>query len=436
MGYSLQQVDAREIADVPATNFLDNLAGQVAGVNVVSGPTGVGSSSLISIRGEASFGANTPLYVVDGVPIDNRAAINVTNEFAAGFQEVDFGGGTPEVSAYDVESVTVLKGPASAALYGTRAANGVIIITTKPGTRSTGLGVEVNSQTMFERPFRLPSFQNEYGQGRSGAFAYVDGAGSGTNDGITFSYGPRLDAGTRTTQFDSPVRTADGRTVRAGDLALYDRATATVEETPFDSQPNNLRDLYQTGVTTLNNVSLSQGFEGGDYRLSFTDLRSDSYLPGVNLERNNLAARLRFQPSERIQVSAGVTYVNSRSDNRPASGYGSENLNYSMVAWLGRSTNLEPLRDYWQPGLEGRRQFTSTRPSSTTPTSSLTRTATPSIATGSSASCGDRGSDGKLELRVRTGIDDSNEDREFRRAYSTNRLGHGAYAENTITFRS
>ena len=210
LGYAIESIDAREIADVPATNFLDNLAGQVAGVNVTTGPTGVGSTSLVSIRGEASFGSNTPLYVVDGVPIDNRAAINVTNELAAGFQEVDFGGGTPEVSPFDVESVSVLKGPAAAALYGTRAANGVIIINTKPGGASTGLGISVNSQTTFERPFRLPEFQNEFGQGRSGNFAYVDGAGGGIQDGITFSYGPRLDAGFSTTQYDSPVTRPDG----------------------------------------------------------------------------------------------------------------------------------------------------------------------------------------------------------------------------------
>lgn len=436
LGYALQQIDAREIADVPATNFLDNLAGQVAGVNVVSGPTGVGSSSLVSIRGEASFGINTPLYVVDGVPIDNRAAINVTDELAAGFQEVDFGGGTPEVSPYDVASVTVLKGPAAAALYGTRAANGVLIITTKPGGAEEGLGVEINSQTTFERPFRLPEFQNEFGQGRSGAFAYVDGAGAGVNDGITFSYGPRLDVGVRATQFDSPVRTADGRTVRAGDLALYDRATATVEETPFASQPDNLANLYQTGVTTLNNVALSQGFRGGDYRLSFTDLRSESYLPGVNLMRNNLAARLRFQPLEAVEVSAGVTYVNSRSDNRPASGYGSENLNYSMVAWLGRSTKLEPLRDYWQPGLEGRRQFTFNTSFFDNPFFILNENRNSferdrlfgylQAAVKLSP---------KLELRLRTGLDDQHEDRRLRRAFSSNRWADGAYAENAVNFQ-
>ena len=433
LGYSIESVDAREMSDVAATNLLDNLSGQVAGVNVLTGPTGVGSTSLVSIRGEASFAGNTPLYVVDGIPVDNRSVINVTDEASQGFQEVDFGGGTPEVSPFDVASVSILKGPAAAALYGTRAANGVIIINTKSGAAPGDLGVEVNSQTTLDRPFRLPRFQNEYGQGSGGAFAYVDGAGGGTEDGITFSYGPRLDAGLLTTQFDSPVTLGDGSVVRAGDLALYtDEAVAA---TPFVSRPDNVRDFYETGVTTHNNVAIAQGFAGGDYRLSFTDLRSDSYIPGVNLERNNLAARLRFAPVERLEVSAGITYVNTRSDNRPASGYGSENVNYSTVAWLGRSTDIEPLRDYWQPGLEGVQQFSFNTRFFDNPffivgenRNSFTRDRlfgfvqarvrlTP-----------------KLDLRLRTGLDRSDEARELRRAYSTNRFRQGAYAEHDLDF--
>ena len=433
LGYSIESIDARDVADVPATNFLDNLAGQVAGVNVLTGPTGVGSTSLVSIRGEASFTGNTPLYVVDGVPVDNRSVLNVTNEASQGFQEVDFGDGTPEVSPFDVESVSVLKGPAAAALYGTRAANGVILINTKEGSSKEGLGISVNSQLTFDRPFRLPQFQNTFGQGNEGAFAYVDGAGGGIADGITFSYGPRLDAGITTTQFNSPARLPSGTVVRAGDLALYDNAA--VNATPFVSQPDNVADFYQTGVTSHNNIALSQGFSKGDYRLSFSDLRSDSYIPGVNFERNNLAARMRFRPVEWLQVSSGVTYVNSRSDNRPASGYGSENVNYSTVAWLGRSTDIDALRNYWQPGLEGLQQFSfntnffdnhffivnENR-------NSFGRDRVFGFVQASVQLSP------KLDLRLRTGLDRSVEAREFRRAFSTNRFKQGAYAENDLSF--
>ena len=433
LGYALQAVDGAAIADVPATNLLDNLAGQVAGVSVVTGASGVGSTSLISIRGEASFTGNTPLLVVDGVPVDNRSVLNVTDEAARGFQEVDFGGGVPEVSPFDVERISVLKGPAAAALYGARAANGAIVIETKDGAGASGLGIEVNQQTTLERPFRLPALQNAYGQGNGGAFAYRDGAGGGVNDGITFSYGPRLDAGLELPQFDSPVALPDGRVVRAGDLALYD--DEAIAPTPFVARPDNLRDLYRTGVTALTNVALAQSFGRGDYRLSLTDLRSDNYIPGVDLERGNLAARLRFRPTEKLTVSAGATYVRTRSDNRPASGYGSENVNYSTVAWLGRSTDVESLRDYWQPGLEGRRQFSFNASFFDNPffilhenRNALTRDRGLGFLTASYRLSP------KLELRLRTGLDRSAEVRELRRNFSTNRFREGAYAEQALTF--
>ncbi len=433
LGYALQEVDARQIADVTATNFLDNLAGQVAGVNVTTGATGVGSTSLVSIRGEASFSRNTPLYVVDGIPIDNRALLNVTNEASQGFQEIDFGNGAPEVSPFDVESVTVLKGPAAAALYGTRASNGVILINTKAGRQSSGLGISVNSQTTLDRPFRLPEFQNKFGQGRGGKFAYVDGLGGGINDNITFSYGPALDQGTLTTQYDSPVTLADGTVVRAGDRRLYTNETVT--PTPLVSHPDNVSDFYQTGVTTHNNVAISQAFDRGDMRLSFTDLRSDSYIPGVNFDRNNVAAKLNFRPTERIRLSGSFNYANSRSDNRPAGGYGSENLNYTLIAWLGRSTALEPLRQYWQPGFEGIQQYQFNTTFFDNPYFILNENRNSfqrDRVTGYLSASVDLTA--KLELRLRTGLDRSNEERQFRRAYSTNRFARGAYAESAISF--
>ena len=133
---------------------------------------------------------------MDGVPVNNNSVINYTNDAAAGFQEVDFGNGAMDINPDDVASVSVLKGPGAAALYGTRASNGVIVIETKDGSSKNGIGVSYSNSTFFERPFRLPQFQNKYGQGNSGTFEYVDGLGSGDKDAISYSYGPRLDQGT------------------------------------------------------------------------------------------------------------------------------------------------------------------------------------------------------------------------------------------------
>ncbi|MBU1823042.1 MAG: TonB-dependent receptor plug domain-containing protein, partial [Bacteroidetes bacterium] len=194
LGYAIQKVDGRQINDVKAPNFLDNLTGKVAGVTINSGSTGVGSSSKITIRGESSFTNNNPLFVVDGIPINNNTIVNNVNDDANGFMEVDFGNGGMEVNPDDIASVSVLKGPSAAALYGTRASNGVILITTKDGSQQKGLGVSFNSTLFTERPFQLAQFQNLYGQGNNGQFKYVNGLGGGINDNISYSYGPKLDA--------------------------------------------------------------------------------------------------------------------------------------------------------------------------------------------------------------------------------------------------
>jgi len=131
LGYAIQKIDSEEINEVKAVNFLDNLSAKLAGVRITAGATGVGSTSNITIRGESSFTNNNPLFVVDGIPINNTTIVNVTDERAAGFQEVDFGNGAMDVNPADIESISVLKGPSAAALYGTRASNGVIIINTK-----------------------------------------------------------------------------------------------------------------------------------------------------------------------------------------------------------------------------------------------------------------------------------------------------------------
>ncbi len=435
LGYAVQSIKANDVSEVKAINFLDNLAGKLAGVTITpGGATGVGSSSKIVIRGEQSFTNNNPLFIVDGTPINNNTVFNFTNEAAAGFQEVDFGNGAMEVNPDDIESVSVLKGPSAAALYGTRASNGVIIINTKNGTKSKGLGVSINSILFVDTAFQLPNFQNEYGQGNSGQFEFVDGLGGGINDNITYSWGPRLDQGISIPQFDSPVILSDGRVVRGGDTSLY--SGLPINPTPFVSNPNNLKDFYQTGITTINNVAISSGFDKGHYRLSFTDLQSESIIPNVNLDRKTVAARLSFLPTDKTKVTSNINYVNTSSDNRPSNGYGSENVNYSLVAWGPRSLNIDNLRNYWQPGLEGIQQYSF----------NYTFFDNPYFILSENRNGFDRDRVfGNISIRqelaqnlsvtLRTGMDYSNEKRRFLRNFSTNRFRNGAYAEHDVTYR-
>lgn len=434
LGYTVQSIKSEAVSEVKTVNFLDNLAGKLAGVSVTQGATGVGSSSKITIRGEASFSNNNPLFVVDGIPINNETVFNVTNEAAAGFQEVDFGNGAMEVNPDDIESVTVLKGPSAAALYGTRASNGVIVIKTKDGSKAKGLGISFNSSVFVDSAFRLPKFQNEYGQGNSGQFEYVDGLGGGTNDLISYSWGPRLDAGLLIPQYNSPVILPNGNSVRGGDTALYNGLPIT--PTAFNSHPDNLKDFYQTGVTTINNIAISNSFDTGNYRLSFTDLRSESIIPGVNLDRQTAAAKLNFKPSDKTEISSSINYINSRSDNRPSNGYGSENVNYALVAWGPRSLNIANMKNYWQPGLEDVQQYSFNYTYFDNPYFTLleNRNAFDRDRVFGNIAIKQQFSE-HFSASLRSGMDYSSEIRQFRRAYSSNRFKNGAYAEHDVRYR-
>ncbi|WP_291963414.1 SusC/RagA family TonB-linked outer membrane protein [Maribacter sp.] len=434
LGYVVQSLDAKGVTEVKSVNFLDNLSGKLAGVTINQGATGVGSSSKITIRGEASFSNNNPLFIVDGVPINNNSVFNFTNEAAAGFQEIDFGNGAMEVNPDDIAEVSVLKGPSAAALYGTRASNGVIIIETKSGKNSKGLGISYNTSFFVDSAFQLPDFQNEYGQGNSGEFAFVDGLGGGTNDLITYSWGPRLDVGNLIPQYDSPVTLPDGTVVRGGDTALYSGIPITPTE--FKSQPDNLKNFYETGTTLINNIAISNGFDTGNYRLSFTDLRSESIIPGVDLDRQTVSARLNFQPIDKLRINSSISYINSNSDNRPSNGYGSENANYSLVAWGPRSLNIENLKNYWQPGLEGIQQYSYNYTFFDNPYFILNenRNSFNRDRVFGNISASYDITD-HLTATVRTGMDYSSELRQLRRAYSSNRFANGGYAEHDVFYR-
>ena len=434
LGYNVQQLDNEEIAEVQSVNLVQNLAGKLAGVTVTQGGTGIGSTSKITIRGESSFTNNNPLFVVDGTPVNNNSILNFTNEAAAGFQEVDFGNGAMDINTDDIQSLSVLKGPSAAALYGTRASNGVILITTKRGNTSDGIGVSFSTGVSVETPFQLPEFQNRYGQGNSGQFEFVDGLGGGINDNITYSWGPELDQGALIPQFDSPVTLANGQTVRGGDVAVH--GGAPIPGTPFVSHENNLSDFYRTGSTLTNHLALSGGNEKGSYRVALSNLQNESIIPGTNLDRSAIISRLSFDLTDKWKINSTLNYTRSSSDNRPSSGYGSENINYSLVAWGPRSLDTEVLQDYWQPGLEGLQQYSFNYTFFDNPYFILKENTNSFVRDRifGNISSQYQFSD-ELSIRLTTGIDNSDEDRRFKRNYSTNRFRNGAYAEHAVGYR-
>lgn len=434
LGYNVQQLDSEELTDVQSVNLVQNLAGKLAGVTVTQGGTGIGSTSKITIRGESSLTNNNPLFVVDGTPVNNNSNLNFTNEAAAGFQEVDFGNGAMDINTDDIQSVSVLKGASAAALYGTRASNGVILITTKSRNSKNGIGVSFSTGLSIETPFQLPEFQNKYGQGNSGQFEFVDGLGGGTNDNITYSWGPELDQGTLISQFDSPVTLANGQTVRGGDVAVH--GGTVIPGSPFVSHSDNLSSFYRTGSTLTNHLALTGGNDKGSYRIALSNLQNESIIPGTNLDRSAVISRLSFDLTNKWKVNSTINYTRSSSDNRPSGGYGSENINYSLVAWGPRSLDTEILKDYWQPGLEGVQQYSFNYTFFDNPyfileenTNSFVRDRIfGNVSTQYSFS-------DKLSIRLTTGLDNSDEDRRFKRNYSTNRFSNGAYAEHAVGYR-
>ncbi|MCK0136809.1 SusC/RagA family TonB-linked outer membrane protein [Arenibacter sp. S6351L] len=349
LGYAVQELKGDDINEARETNFVNSLSGKIAGVSI-STAGGVGATSRIVIRGENSlnFGGNDPLYVVDGVPTGNSGTSNSTS--------ADYGNSAAEINPADIESVTVLKGAAAAALYGSRAANGVIVITTKSGKRNTGLGVSVTTGTTLESLLRFPKFQNQFGQGRDGNYEGSNFGASfsiypdGIRDGYDESWGPRLNVGTLERQFHSP--TLGG--MRGGDVSNPNRGE--VIPTPWIAYPNNMRDFFQTGTTFFNNVAISGGNDKGTFRLSYTGLDQKGIIPNNDLKRNTIAIKSTYKLSDKFNVDATVNYTNSTSTNRPETGYDRTSIMY-MFNWSVRNLDINSLRDYWQRGFEGTRQF-------------------------------------------------------------------------------
>ncbi|GAB3902336.1 SusC/RagA family TonB-linked outer membrane protein [Larkinella knui] len=316
LGYSVQEVSGKQLTQARSTNFVNALSGKIAGVQVTNSNGSPGASSRVLIRGTSSIGSNNqPLFVVDGVPIDN-------GNYGSG-TGVDYGNGASSLNPDDIDNVSVLKGPSAAALYGSRGANGVILITTKSGKGTKGIGVAVNSNTAFDTPFRQPEWQNEYGQGNKGQFSYVDGTGKGVNDGVDESWGPKLD-GRLIPQFDSPIA-ADG----------------TRTPTPWIAHPDNVNQFFQTGRTLTNNVSITGGSDKGDFRLSLTDLNQTGILPNTDYKRKTVSLNAGWNLTKKLSIRATGNYVKDGSDNR---------TNWGLYfIWFGRQVDMENLKNYTAP---------------------------------------------------------------------------------------
>lgn len=328
LGYSVGVVKGDEMTKARESNVVNALAGKVAGVQVTNSSGAVGSSSRIVLRGVNTATGNTqPLFVVDGIPINNSNFGNADN--GGGFDQPN---GVADINPDDIESMTVLKGITASALYGQRAANGVIVITTKKGKSGANqkFGVSYNSSTTFERPLILPDFQNSYGQGSShDYFEFINGS-SGPG-GVDESWGPPLDIGLNFINWQS-----------YRDSGEYD-GNGTPQ--PWVSNPDNIRNFYETGISTAHNLSFTGGTENIGYRLSagFTD--QTGMVPNTDLRKFSVSGSSNFKMKDRITTNLSINYINTTSDNLVTQGYDNENPVQQMI-WSGRQVDFEALKDY------------------------------------------------------------------------------------------
>ncbi len=431
LGYASQELKGENLTVARETNVVSQLAGKIAGVTVVGGNSGIGGSARVTIRGERSvdLNKNQPLYVIDGVPISN----SIVGANGRGNMEVDFGNGAGFVNPDDVESINVLKGPAASALYGSRAANGVIVIKTKSGKSSKGLGVELNTNVTLENALKLPEFQNVYGQGNGngGAFSFVNGGGAGLTDGTDEGWGPAF-TGQSYPQFNSP-RTLNGQIIPflGGDLNAP--AGSVITATPWLPDVDGVKNFFQTGRTITNNVAIVGSNKDGDFRLSYTNLDQTGIVPNTDLQRNTVSFSGGYNLTNKFTARAFVSYIKSNSDNRPSISYGTENIMYLFTSWFPRSVKLSDMKRLWQPGLEGIKQFSWNYNYHDNPYLTMyenTNGQTLDRIIGNITLKYDLTS--WLSLQLRAATDYASEVRAYKRGFSTQRFPFGQYREARI----
>jgi TonB-linked SusC/RagA family outer membrane protein len=375
LGYAVQDLGGDKLEKAKVSNIVDAFQGKLAGVQISNSDGGVASGVRILIRGVNSLSASgndQPLFLVDGVPINN------TTSDVGSYGGRDYGNASSDINPSDVENISVLKGASAAALYGSRAVNGVVLITTKSGKSRAGqkgLGVTLEENVMWENPLVIAKYQNLYGQGssidaRAGqyGFEYVDGAYGGLNDGVDESWGPRMDYKVQaedlqpggklywtqdtdpaTAVLPAPIPQTVGQTLVIPQFdSPYDKETGVRTATPWISHPNNVRDYFATGMQRTTNLAIAGAKEGGDFRLSLSNQKITGILPNTDLTKNTVTLNGNLYVTKKITIGGSATYISNKSDNIAENGYNGGNPMQSLGQWFGRQVDMSVLKARWK----------------------------------------------------------------------------------------
>ncbi|MGJ1286491.1 SusC/RagA family TonB-linked outer membrane protein [Sphingobacterium spiritivorum] len=336
LGYTVAELKGNELTQGKEANVANALSGKVAGVQVSRAASGAGGSSKVIIRGNNSLiGNSQPLYVVDGVPIDNQ------NYGAAGSSGgTDYGDGISNINPEDIETISVLKGPNAAALYGQRGSNGVILITTKTGKAGRGLNINFNSDFSIGTALVLPDFQNVYGQGLNGNFTHfrkTDGTIVTMADAIANNYSgmPKMSAGR-----DRLMRSSWGAKMEG---QQYEDQFGNVLS--FTPKPNTYGDFFDTEKQFVNDLSVDGGNEKINYRFSYANTNIKGYVPTNTINRNSLNLRTQAKITDKFSIDVKANYIMQEGVNRPTLSDASDNPAYLLIS-QPRSMGMDVLADY------------------------------------------------------------------------------------------
>ncbi|MGM8363493.1 SusC/RagA family TonB-linked outer membrane protein [Flavobacterium sp. ARAG 55.4] len=425
LGFKQETVKSESLAQTTPNNWSSGLKGKVAGLNIISTGSGPLNSQQITLRGNNSLDpkGNYALIVVDGVPVNTEMTTSGSSSAYMGQDSpIDYGNGISDLNLDDIESVTVLKGAGATALYGNRAANGALIITTKSGKKAKGFGVTLNSGVTFDVIQRWPDYQYKYGQGTGRSF---------DKDGNPYySYGSSAD-GTST----GGTSSAWGPAFEGQYFYQYDPVTEgqSAERELWKPYKDNRKDFWRTGFTINNNVSLQGGDKNGSMRASFGHSKNEWIMPNTGFERITAAVNANYQISNRIKLNTSVNYNNRSSDNLPSTGYNNGSIAYFMI-FQQPNIPLDWYRPIWEKGAENIAQvhpFSSYIDNPYLIAYEATNSLESNQLVGNISATIDLLPN--LNLMVRTAINTYTQNREQYRPYSINRYAKGYFSRQDVS---